>query len=282
MERFDPERLLELIQRHRLTNLLLVPTIFSRLLQLPSEVRGRYSLSSLKHVVHGAAPCPPELKRRLIEWLGEIVTEYYGCTESGIVTAVSSSEWLAHPGTVGRPVAGATVEIIDEDGRPLPAGASGDVYVRNRGAAEFTYQNLPDERAAIQLHELVTCGDVGYLDSEGYLFLLDRRKDMVISGGVNIYPAEVEAELLAMPGVTDCAVFGIPDSDYGEVLAALVTVTTSGPTPAGIRAELERRLGTLKVPRLIEIRPALPRDLSGKILKRQLREPYWAGRERRI
>ena len=275
MRRFDPAALLQLIERYRVTNLLMVPTMFVRLLALPDEVRHRHDLSSLRHVVHGAAPCPPEVKRRMIEWWGPIIHEYYGCTESGIVTACDSAEALERPGTVGRPVEGATVVVLGEDGHPVAPGIDGEVFVRHRGAADFTYQNLPAERAAVERDGLVTCGDIGHLDQDGYLFLVDRKRDLVISGGVNVFPAEVELVLLEMEGVEDAAVVGLPDEEYGEVLAAAVK-PKDGATPSreAIVAHLRARLGRLKVPRLIEIRRDLPRDPSGKLMRRRLREEW--------
>ncbi len=275
MPRFDAARLLELIERYQVNNLLMVPTMFARLLALPDEVRHRHDLGSLRHVVHGAAPCPPNVKRRMIEWWGPVIHEYYGCTESGIVTSCDSVEALRRPGTVGRPVPGATVVVLDEEGRTVPAGVPGEVFVRHRGAADFMYENLPEERAAVERGGLVSCGDIGYLDAEGYLYLVDRKRDMVISGGVNIFPAEIELVLHEIPGVEDAAVVGIPDPEYGEVLGAAVTPRPGARLNVGeIEAHLRARLGRLKLPRRIEVRAELPRDPSGKLLKRRLREEW--------
>jgi long-chain acyl-CoA synthetase len=277
--RFDAAGLLGLVEQHRITNLLVVPTMLQRLLRLPAADRARHDLSSLRHVVTGAAPAAPELKREVIEWLGPVLHEYYGATETGIVTACDSQEAMAHPGTVGRPVDGAVVRIMDGDRGALPAGVVGDVYARNDGAADFTYENLPEERAAVELNGLIGCGDVGYLDRDGYLYLLDRRKDMVISGGVNIFPAEVEAHLAQMPGVADSAVFGIPDEDYGERLAAAVVPLDGAVlTEAAVLDFLAERLGRLKLPRVVQVTARLPRDPSGKLRKRELRAPYWESR----
>ncbi|MGI8609056.1 MAG: AMP-binding protein [Candidatus Dormibacteria bacterium] len=273
--RFDAAELLALIERYRVTNLLVVPTMLRRLLQLPAHERERHDLSSLRHVIMGAAPAPHDLKVEVIEWLGPILYEYYGATETGIVAACDSAEAIAHRGTVGRPVEGATVRIMDDSGLELPPGSVGNVYARNRGSADFVYENLPEERAAVERGGLIGCGDVGYVDADGYLYLLDRRNDMVISGGVNIYPAEVEAQLAAMRGVADSAVFGIPDDDYGEALAAVVVpLPGSRLTEAGVLAFLRRRLGGMKVPKSVEIRDRLPRDPNGKLMKRQLRAEY--------
>jgi long-chain acyl-CoA synthetase len=187
--------------------------MFVRLLRLPEAVRRRYDLSSLEWVVHGAAPCPPCVKRAMIDWWGSVITEYYGGTETGFVTFHTAKEALRKPGTVGRPLTHTALRVFDDDGRELPPGEIGEVYVRLPGFADFTYHGLPDKRREIERDGFVSIGDVGYLDEDGYLFLCDRKHDMVISGGVNVYPVEIEAVLLAIPGVRDCAVFGIPHED---------------------------------------------------------------------
>jgi long-chain acyl-CoA synthetase len=271
--KFDAAQLLELVERHRITNLMLVPTMFVRLLRLPDEIKRAHDLSSLKHIVHGAAPCPPEVKRAIIEWLGPIVHEYYGCTEAGIITAVTSQEWLEHPGTVGRPVPGCTLKAVLADGTEAGTGEVGQIYSHSTGMAAFTYENMPDERAAIERAGLITCGDLGLVDAEGFVYLVGRAKDMVIIGGVNVYPAEIESELMAVPEILDCAVYGIPDPEYGEVLAAAVTLTPGASIDeAGLIQALATKFGSFKVPRRISILTALPRDESGKIMKRRLRE----------
>jgi long-chain acyl-CoA synthetase len=280
-ERFDAEALLRDIERFRITHLYAVPTIFARLLNLAAEIRARYDLSSLRFVLHAGGPCPPSIKRAMIEWWGPIIHEYYGSTEAGPITFVRAHEWLERPGSVGRPVDGVHIEVHDELGRVLGAGEIGELCVRNENYADFTYLNRPQDRAELQRGSLMLTGDLGYRDQDGYYFLCDRKKDLVISGGVNVYPAEVEAVLQQLEGVADSAVFGIPDQEFGEALAAVVE-----PLPdyslAGqdIRAFLKTRLPTFKVPRLVEITAALPREASGKIRKRILREPYWreAGR----
>ena len=275
--RFDPEGLLELIERHRITHLHLVPTMFVRLLRLPEATKRRYDLSSLAHVVHAAAPCPPEVKRQMIDWWGPVIYEYYGATETGAVIFHTSEEALRKPGTVGRPIPGGRVRIYDDQGRVLGPHQVGEVYVRLEGLPDFTYHGRDAERCAIERDGLITVGDVGYLDEDGYLFLCDRKVDMVISGGVNIYPAEIEAALLAMPGVRDCAVFGIPDAEYGEALCAYIAPEPGVECGTGeVRAYLAARLARYKVPKVIEFRRELPREDSGKIFKRQLRAPYWA------
>ncbi len=283
MPRFEPEALLAAIERHRIDTLFMVPTMFVRLLKLPEDVRRRYDVSSLRFVMHAAAPCPVHVKRAMIEWWGPVVWEFYGATESGAVTIVSSEEWLKKPGTVGRASKGAKISIQDERGREVRQGEIGEVYSSIDYYPAFTYNNLPEKRAEIERGGMITVGDMGYLDPDGYLFLCDRKRDMVISGGVNIYPAEIEAVAIAMPGVKDCAVFGIPDEEFGEALLALVEPMPGHPLDIeSMRAHLANHLASYKVPRRIEIAHDLPREDSGKIFKRRLREPYWKDAGRRI
>lgn len=284
MPRFDPEAFLALVAKHRIEAMFMVPTMFVRLLKLPTEVRNRYDLSSLKFVMHAAAPCPLEVKRAMIDWLGPVVHEFYGSTESGAVTVVSSEEWLQRPGTVGRPVDGGAVRIYDDSGRRLGPGQIGEIYTRLDLVPEFTYHQLPDKRAEIDRDGLITSGDVGYVDDAGYLFLCDRKRDMVISGGVNIYPAEIEAVLINCPGVKDCAVFGIPDGEYGEALMAIIEPqpAVTPPSDTEVRVYLGQHLAGYKIPKRIELRSDLPREDSGKIFKRRLRDPYWADAGRAI
>jgi len=283
MERFDPEEFLRIVQERSVTVVQMVPTMFVRLLALPREVRESYDVSSLRWVVHAAAPCPPEVKRQMIEWLGPIVAEYYGGTETGPVTFCTSEEWLAHPGTVGRPLADARVRVLGEDGAELPAGESGEVYVWLDAWPDFTYEGDEEKRRSIERDGLVSVGDIGYLDEEGFLYLNDRRSDMVISGGVNIYPAEIEACLLGLEGVRDCAVFGIPDDEFGEALAAHVELDDGAAlSEDDVRAHVRGALASYKTPKVVVFADDLPREDSGKIFKRRLREPYWAGLERAI
>ncbi|HEX3512000.1 MAG TPA: AMP-binding protein [Solirubrobacteraceae bacterium] len=283
MDGFDAEDFLRIVEQHRVSVVQMVPTMFVRLLALPEEIRERYDTSSLRWIVHAAAPCPPDVKRAMIEWLGPIVAEYYGSTETGPVVFCDSEEWLAHPGTVGRALEGAVVRVLDEDGNEVPTGESGEVYVWLGTWPDFTYEGDDDKRRAIERDGLVSCGDVGYLDGDGFLYLNDRRSDMVISGGVNIYPAEIEACLLALGGVRDCAVFGIPDAEFGEVLAAHVELEAGASVGADdVRDHIRSHLAGYKTPRVVEFSDALPREDSGKIFKRRLREPYWAGRDRAI
>jgi long-chain acyl-CoA synthetase len=281
--RFDAEGLLRLIERERLTHLQLVPIMMVRLLRLPAETRAKYDLSSLEFVVHGAAPCPRDVKRQMIEWWGPILHEHYGTTEVGMIARSNSHEWLERPGTVGRPYEGRIVRIYDADGNVLPAGSEGEVYASLGDLADFTYQNADAERALIERDGLITNGDIGYLDEDGYLYLCDRKRDMVITGGVNVYPVEIEAVLTSHPSVLDCAVFGVPDAEFGESVMAVVQPRPgAAPTVAELRELAASRLASYKVPRAIELRDELPRDESGKIFKRALREPYWAATGRRV
>ncbi len=283
MERFDAEEFLRIVEHQRVTVVQMVPTMFVRMLALPERVREGYDLSSLRWIVHAAAPCPPEIKHAMIEWVGPIVAEYYGGTETGPVVFCDSEQWLAHPGTVGRPIERAVVKVMDAEGRELPTGESGEVYMWLDVWPDFTYAGDERKRREVERDGLVSCGDIGYLDGDGFLYLNDRRADMVISGGVNIYPAEIEACLLALPGIRDCAVFGIPDDEFGEVLAAHVELHEGAALTADdVREHVRAGLATYKTPRLVEFSDSLPREDSGKIFKRRLREPYWAGRERAI
>ncbi len=280
--RFDAEATLALIERHRITSAYLVPTMFVRLLKLPPETRRRYDLSSLRIVSSTGSPCAPELKRGMIEWLGPIITETYASSEAGYVTFVDSADWLKRPGSVGRPLGNAIVKILDDAGRELPPGEIGLIYCRQPIYPDFTYMNNPQARRAAERDGLICVGDMGYLDADGYLYVADRKSDMVISGGVNIYPAEIEAVLITMPGVADCAVFGIPDAEFGEGLAAAIQCAAAPITPESVQSFLRERIAGYKVPKVVTFHDQLPREESGKIFKRLLREPYWKDVGRRI
>ena len=283
MPRFDAQECLQLIERHRITNMFMVPTMLVRLLKLPVEVRERYDVTSLEYIMIAAAPCPAEIKKQVITWWGPIVHEFYGSTELGYMTVCDSVEALEKPGTVGRPVVGATVKALDSGGAEVSVGTPGEIFGRLSTFPDFTYNNRHEERLAIERDGLITCGDVGYFDEDGYLFLSDRVRDMVISGGVNIYPAEIEACLLNMPGVEDCAVFGIPDDEYGEQLLGVVQPSVGHSLDAeAVWAYLRERLAGYKVPRRIEFQSELPREDSGKIFKRRLRDHYWSHARRSI
>jgi len=281
--RYDAVELLAMVSRHAITHLHMVPTMFVRMLKMRQAIDDQYDLSSLQFVTHAAAPCPPDVKRQMVEWWGPIINEYYGSTETGGVIFHTAQEALAKPGTVGRPIAEGIVRIMDDEGRELPAGEIGNVYLKIRGYPDFDYIGRSDERADMEHEGLLAPGDVGYLDEDGYLFLCDRSKDMVISGGVNIYPAEIEAVLLEHPGVQDCAVFGIPDEEFGESLAAYIQRSPGADlTEADVRAHALGRLAKYKAPKLVKFVDALPREDSGKLFKRKLRAPYWEAAGRQI
>jgi long-chain acyl-CoA synthetase len=283
MPRFDPEEFLRLVEVEKIDTVFMVPTMFIRLLKLPEQIRQKYNASSLRHVIHAAAPCPADVKRAMIQWWGPVIHEYYGSTESGALTFAASGDALQKPGTVGKILDGVELRFLDDHGEPLPQGEIGEIYSRAAGNPDFTYHNKPEKRAEIERDGFITSGDVGYIDGDGYVFIRDRKRDMVISGGVNIYPAEIEAALYAVPGVRDCAVFGIPDDEFGEAVMAVVE-PQAGVTLdiASIRAQLKTSLADYKVPKHLEIQADLPREDSGKIFKRRLRDPYWARAGRRI
>jgi long-chain acyl-CoA synthetase len=284
MDRWDPEESLRLTERHRVTHSHMVPTQFLRLLALPSEVREAYDLSSMRVMIHSAAPCPPEVKRRMLEWWGPVVVEYYAASEGG-GTLITAEEWLQRPGSVGRPWPGSVIRVLDADGNDVPTGATGQVYIQ-MGTATFEYHRDAAKTRASRVGALFTVGDIGYLDADGYLFLCDRQSDVIISGGVNIYPAEIEAELLCHPKVADAAVFGIPHDEWGEEIKAVVQPEPGVEPGPALTAELGEflagRLARFKLPRSVDYADELPRDPNGKLYKRRLRDPYWAGLERRI
>jgi long-chain acyl-CoA synthetase len=282
-ERFDAERALSLIERHRLTHAYLVPTMYVRLLRLPEAVKHRYDLSSMRFVASTGSPCPAEVKRAMIDWWGPVFNESYAASELGYVTSISSEEALRKPGAAGRPVGEARIRILDESGRELPRGQVGLIYARQPAYPDFTYNNNAEARRTIERDGLLSLGDMGFVDDDGYLYVCDRAADMVISGGVNIYPAEIEAVLTLMPGVRDCAVFGIPDEEFGEALAAAVQTEPGSSLQAeDIRRFLQEKIANYKVPKVIAFHEELPREESGKIFKRRLRAPYWEKAGRRI
>jgi long-chain acyl-CoA synthetase len=290
LDRFQPQQALELIERYRVTITHLVPTQFVRLLSLPIEERQRYATGSLRHVIHGAAPCAPEVKRQMIEWLGPVIDEYYASTEGVGGTIIFSDEWLRKPGSVGKARSGNKIVIMDDDGNLLPPGQIGTIYSVSANRIPFEYFKDPEKTEKSKRGEYRTVGDVGYLDADGYLFLSDRKADMIISGGVNIYPAEVENLLITHPKVADVAVFGIPNAEWGEEVKAVVELLpgrrAAGETDEQVRTELfdflDGRIARYKLPKTIDFLDALPRDPNGKLYKRRLRDPYWAGQQRAI
>ena len=272
LDKFDPVVALEAIQNHRVTHGQFVPTMFVRMLKMPAAVRESYDVSSLRRVVHAAAPCPPEIKRRMIDWWGPIVDEFYGSSEGVGVTFIRADEWLAHPGSVGRPVAG-VAHIVGHDGRELPPGTPGDIYFE--GAGSFSYLNDPVKTAAAHNDRgWVGVGDVGYLDDDGYLYLTDRRHHVIISGGVNIYPQEAEDLLISHPRVLDAAVFGIPDATMGQAVKAVVQALDPAEATDAFADELmdwlRGRLAHYKCPRSLAFAAELPRTAVGKLDKRHL------------
>ncbi|MBD0417335.1 AMP-binding protein [Oryzicola mucosus] len=273
LPRFDAETLLSIVEEHRITNLQLVPTMFVRLLRLPQEVRERYDVSSLRHVLHTGAPCAPDVKRAMIAWWGPVIWEMFGTSETGVCVLCNSEEWLSHPGTVGRPFLGSRVGIYGPNGDVMKPGAIGDVYMRMPSMPDFTYIGRQADRDAAERDGLITAGDVGYLDEDGYLYLSDRRADIVISGGTNIYPAEIEHVIADKAGVADVAVVGLPDPEYGERLAAFVKCETGVVlSKEDVRAHVRGRLAGYKVPKDVFFVKNLPRDDAGKIIRRKVRD----------
>ncbi len=277
MESFDAEGFLKLVEQHKVTQSQLVPTMFVRMLKLPDEVRMRYDVSSLKGAIHAAAPCPVDVKARMIEWWGPILIEYYAGSEGNGVTVSTSQQWLDHRGTVGRAVVG-KVRILGEDDEEMPVGQIGTVYFAD--APVFSYHNDPDKtKRAYNSRGWSTLGDVGYLDDEGFLYLTDRKSYMIISGGVNIYPQETEDVLITHPGVADVAVFGVPNEEMGEEVKAVVQPHDMARAGKELEAELmvfcRRHLSPIKCPKSIDFEAELPRTPTGKLVKRHLRDRYW-------
>jgi long-chain acyl-CoA synthetase len=277
MDKWDAEDALRLIAEHRVTHTHMVPTMFHRLLSLSEDVRSKYDISSLRYVLHGAAPCPVAVKQKLIEWLGPIVWEYYAATE-GVGSFVDSKTWLEHPGTVGRPMLEGQVKIGDDAGNELARGEIGLVYLRAPEATRFQYFKDQEKTESSFRGEYFTLGDVGYMDDEGYLYLTDRTANLIISGGVNIYPAEVDAVLLDHPAVGDVATIGVPNDEWGEEVKAVVELQPGiEGTPELAKELLEfcrEHLSAYKCPRSVDFTDALPRQDNGKIYKRLLRDRY--------
>jgi acyl-CoA synthetase (AMP-forming)/AMP-acid ligase II len=287
LDRFDPEEALAAIEKHRVTHAQFVPTMFVRMLKLPDDVRRGYDVSSLQIAIHAAAPCPVEVKQQMIEWWGPIIFEYYGATEGTGSTMITSEEWLAHPGSVGRSHL-STVHVLDEDGNPLPTGEPGVIWFEP-SATSITFEYYKDAEKTVQSHNRegwATVGDIGYLDDEGYLYLTDRRDFMIVSGGVNIYPQEAENLLVMHPKVMDVAVFGVPNEEMGEEVKAVVQPKDMADAGPDLERELlaycRERLAHYKCPVSVDFEAELPRQPTGKLYKRLLRDRYWTGRETRI
>jgi long-chain acyl-CoA synthetase len=285
MERFDPEQFLALVERYRVAHSLLVPTMFSRMLKLPDEMRRRYDVSSLEAAIHGAAPCPVPVKEQMIEWWGPIIHEYYGATEGLCFVACDTAEWLAHRGTVGRVLLG-ELHVLDETLKPVPVGTAGTLWFKT--ASEFEYFKDPVKTSEARSPDgtMSTVGDVGYVDKDGYVYLTDRQTFMIISGGVNIYPQECENLLITHPNVADAAVFGVPNEDLGEEVKAVVQPIPGVRPTAAFAEELiafcRTHLAHIKCPRSIDFEEELPRLPTGKLYKRVLRDRYWGERTSRI
>ena len=276
----SPEAVLQLIEKYQITQASVVPTLFNRLLALSESVRSRYSLSSLRRVTHLGAPCAVDVKRRMIEWFGPILFELYGATE-GTGTAVDAKDWLKYPGTVGKPLPGSQLKILNDEGEELPTGTAGAIYMTRWMGDRFHYLGDPEKTRASHRGEFFTVGDVGYVNEEGFLFICDRKIDMIICSGMKIYSAEVENVLVRHDKVVDCAVFGVPDALMGEAVMAVVQPAPSAIADPRFRAELlrfvGRHLSATKVPRHLVLTPELPREPTGKVQKRRLREIYWNG-----
>jgi len=284
MEKFDPVEYLRLVERHRVTHTQLVPTMCIRMLKLPEEERRQFDVSSLRAAVHAAAPCPIPVKEEMIRWWGPVLHEYYAGTEGNGFTAITSEEWLAHKGSVGRPILG-ELHIVDDNGRELPPGEVGTVYFA--GGATFEYHNDPTKTAASRNPQgWSTLGDIGYLDEDGFLYLTDRKANMIISGGVNIYPQEAENVLVTHPKVADVAVFGVPNPDLGEEVKAVVQPIDMADAGPELERELiaycQEQLARYKCPRSVDFEAELPRHPTGKLYKRLLKDRYWAGHTTRI
>jgi long-chain acyl-CoA synthetase len=284
MEHFDPMEYLRLIEKHQVTYSQVVPTMFVRMLKLPKEEREQSDLSSLKLVIHAAAPCPVPVKEQMIEWWGPVLFEYYAGTEGNGMTAIDSATWLTKPGTVGKAILG-TVHIMDEDGTEQPTGESGTIYFE--GGSEFEYHNDPEKTKGSRNDKgWSTLGDIGFLDADGYLYLTDRKAFMIISGGVNIYPQEAENVLTMHPKVMDVAVFGVPNDDFGEEVKAVVQPADMADAGPDLERELmafcREHLADVKCPRSVDFEAELPRHPTGKLYKRLLKDRYWTGHETRI
>ncbi len=281
MDRWTPEGMLERIAAYRVTSTHLVPTMFHRMLRLPETERARYDVSSMKHAVHGAAPCPVATKRAMVDWWGPVIYEYYAASEGG-GTLATPEDFEKKPGSVGRPWAISEIAVTDDDGNRLAPGEAGTVWIK-MGAQTFRYHGDEAKTKESWRDGFFTVGDAGYLDGDGYLYLCDRKSDLIIAGGVNIYPAEIEAVLLQHPDVADCAVFGVPDDDLGEqVKAAVEPMPGTEMDAERLIAHCRESLAPFKCPRSIDFLPDFPRDPTGKVHKRHLRDPYWAGRDRQI
>lgn len=285
MDRWTPEESLRLIDKYHVTCSQMVPTMFHRLLNLPENIRSKYDISSLVSVMHTAAPCPREIKQQMMDWFGPVIYETYGGTE-GAATIATPRRWLKKPGTVGKPIHGVQLKIVDSEGHELSAGEVGEIYILARKGQKTEYYKDPEKTRSIWKGEYFTIGDMGYVDEDGFLFISDRKKDMIISGGVNIFPAEIEAVLLTHPKVYDVAVIGIPDDEWGEQVKAIVQPAAGIDASGELQAELiefsRNKIAHYKCPRTVDFRESLPRADNGKLYKRRIRDEYWSGHSQRV
>src|SRR4051794_18674121 len=285
MDKWDPAEALRLVEQYRCTHTHMVPTQFKRMLQLPDDTKKKYDPSAMKWAIHAAAPCPVDVKKAMLAWWGPVIWEYYAATEGG-GTIASPEDWMKYPGTVGKTWPVSELKITDDDGNRTETGTPGTVWMKMLSGADFEYKG--DKAKTDSSHDaegFFTVGDIGYFNEDGFLFLCDRKSDMIIAGGVNIYPAEIEGAIQEHPQVADVAVFGIPDEDMGEQIKAVVQplgVAGDEALRASIVEHIQKRLGKYKWPRSIDFVDELPREPTGKLLKRKLRDPYWEGRDRAI
>ena len=283
MRKFDPEEALRLVERHRCTTTFMAPTLLKRIVDLPAEVRARYDVSSMRSLVIAAAPCPMRVKEQALAMFGPVLYEFYGSTELGVNTVLRPEDVLRKPGSCGRAAPGVELAILDDAGRPAAPGTPGELFVRRYDGVFDEYYRNPAATAQTSRGEWMSVGDVAWVDAEGFVYICDRKRDMIISGGVNIYPAEIEDALHRHPAVEDAAVFGVPDPDWGERVHAAVQLRAGrGVTPGELLEFCRAHLADYKTPREVSFHEAFPRDTAGKLVKRLLREPYWAGRQTRV
>jgi acyl-CoA synthetase (AMP-forming)/AMP-acid ligase II len=286
MPKFDPEQALHLIHEHRVTSTFMAPTLIKRIVDLPESVRARYDVSSMRSLVVAPAPCPMRVKEAALAYFGRSLYEFYGSTELGINTILKPEDVLRKPGSCGQAAPHIEIALLDDDGRPVPVGEPGEVYVRRFGGMFDAYYKNPEATRQTERDGWRSVGDVAWVDAEGFYTLCDRKRDMIISGGVNIYPAEIEMALFAHPRVADAAVFGIPDAEWGEQVKAIVEPAPGATAGPALERELmefcRQRLAGYKCPKTIDFIAQMPREPTGKLLKRNLRDPYWADQRRAI
>ncbi len=281
--KFDPEGFLADIERHRITHVYIVPTMMVRMLKLPDDVKKKYDTSSWRFAVTTGSPFPKDVKAQMIDWFGPIFWESYGASEIGFMTLISSEEAMAKPGSVGKIMPGGAAVILGENGEELPPGETGSIFVDLPMFGGFDYTNAEGDLSGQRYGAYASVGDMGYLDEDGYLYISDRKKDMIISGGANIFPAEIEAALIESPEIADCAVFGAPHAEFGEMIVAAVTAKAGEtPTLESVRKFLDGRIARFKLPVKLDVHDALPREDSGKIFKQRLRAPYWEAAGRKV